>query len=259
MCVAGRSNRESVENGNLRQEARTVTATTHYTTTVTTKKKEKTKCEKPNPIHMPNRKRLPPIDAQLKERFKDDVKKRRGSVNGHFRTEVERALEEYLNATKGGDTHDRLRRIENTLDDLSEQLDLDNSQSDSDSRTDSVTKTTEKRVDKIMADIQDRAKQLDTSRVREEDVEAAIERNAGTSYKTIQRYKRLLQNQKEIFAHPTVGDVFFVKATAFIASMEQSDEIPEHKKNEVAEKLGWNWWEENAPEGLIDSGGKGFQ
>jgi len=191
-------------------------------------------------------KRLPPIDAELKEQFVQDVKDRRGSAYGHLREQTERALREYLNASRGGDTHDRLTRIENELETLREALE----ESESSGRTDSVSKTTERRIGDIMTDIQDRADELGTSRVRENDVEAAIERNAGTSYKTISRYKDLLTNQRKLFPHPTNDDVFFTKPQSFIAFVENTAET--ELANDIAETYGWEWWEEQAPDGLLN-------
>jgi len=198
-------------------------------------------------------KRLPPINEEVKERFVKNVEKRKGGTYGHLRTEVERALNEYINASQGGDTHDRLRRIENDIEEIKETV----GKPQSEEGNDSVSKTTKRRINKIMSDIQDRAEQLGSKRVTESDVEAAIENNAGVSHKTIQRYKKLLQNQKEIFAHPTDSDVYFIKATAFIAFVEQQ---PNEIADDILETYGVEWWQENAPEGLIDwDEGRAFQ
>ena len=194
------------------------------------------------------------VSEHVWEQFRQDVTKRRGTVHGNLSHELETAIREYLNVERGGDLHDRLNRIEDKLDAVAKG---DTTDGDGGSERDSVSTTTEKRIDKIMADIKQRADELDSPRVREQDVEAAIERNAGTAYKTIQRYKRLLQNQREIFTHPTVDDVFFVRPGAFIASVEQSNMRPGDYA-EVRETFGDEWWESNAPDGLLEDG-RGFQ
>jgi hypothetical protein len=200
------------------------------------------------------------VDEQLWKQFREDIKARRGKIKGHLGHELENALREYLNASKGGDTHDRLRRIENNLDTVLDELEGAESETDSDGETDSMSKKTENRINEIMSDIRDRADELGASRVREQDVEAAIERNAGTSYKTIQRYTRLLQNQRELFAHPQHDDVYFVRASPFVAFVENNEDISDDVRNEVASGFGWEWWEEVAPDGLIDDDtGRGFQ
>lgn len=208
---------------------------------------EKVKGKEPYLIHMGETKRLPPIDADLKEQFVNDVEDRRGSAYGHLKEQTEKALREYMHASQGGDTHDRLTRIENKLDSLEGVLE----ESDSGGRTDSVSKTTERRIREIMEDIQQRAEDLDTSRVRENDLEAAIERNAGTSYKTVKRYKDLLTNQRELFPHPSNDGVYFIKPSSFIAYVEQNE--PTDVADRVLEGYGADWWQENAPDGLLDA------
>jgi len=198
------------------------------------------------------------VSEQLWNEFRQDVRDRHGTVRGHLSSELERAIREYINASNGGDTHDRLRRIENRLDEIAEQQPTQSKQ-ESDGGNDSVSKTTEKRMQEIMADIQDRADELGTNRVREDDIEAAIERNAGHSHKTIQRYEKLLQNQRQLFPHPVSDDVYFVKPTSFIAFIEQTDQLGENQREQIVGEFGSEWWVENAPEGLIDDGGRGFQ
>jgi len=190
------------------------------------------------------RKRLPPIDEEVKNEFKQYVKETHGGTRGHFRDEIETALREYMNAFDGGDTHDRLRRIESDVEEIKDTL----SENGSDEERDSVSKRTENRIDEIMADIRRRADELGTSRVGESDIEAAIERNAGTTYKTIRRYKKLLTNQRELFPHPENDDVYFIKPTAFIVFVENS--VPSEQADEIMGAYGSGWWEENTPEGF---------
>lgn len=58
------------------------------------------------------------IDAQLWKQFRNDVQDRRGRVNGVLASELENAIREYVEASHGGDTIDRLERIESRLDEL---------------------------------------------------------------------------------------------------------------------------------------------
>lgn len=198
------------------------------------------------------------ISEQLWKEFRQDVRDRHGSVRGHLSSEFERAIREYINASEGGDTHDRLRRIEKRLDDLAENPPTQ-SETESDGGNDSVSKTTRNRINEIMADIRDQAEELGTSRVREQVIEAAIERNAGHSHKTIQRYKELLQNQRELFPHPVSDNVFFVRASPFISFVENNQQIGEETRDQLVGEFGDDWWVSNAPDGLIDDGGRGFQ
>lgn len=62
------------------------------------------------------------VSESLWRRFREDVKERRGRINGVLGNELERAIEEYLKASKGYNTEyqleeigDRLERIEESL------------------------------------------------------------------------------------------------------------------------------------------------
>lgn len=197
------------------------------------------------------------VSLPLWERFREDVERRRGTVHGNLSHELENAIESYLDASKGGDVTDELRRIRELIEDLEPVA----SDGESGSGGDSISKTTEDRIADIMADIRDRADQLDSPRVREDDVEAAIERNAGTSYKTLQRYKQLLQNQRELFAHPSIEDVYFVRPGSFIACVEQGGDgkLRADEAAEIRDAYGDEWWVENAPAGMLDEDKRGFQ
>jgi hypothetical protein len=197
------------------------------------------------------------VSETLWERFRQDVTKRRGTVHGNLSRELENAIEAYLDGSKGGDMTDELRRLREEVETIRGAV----LESGGSGGADSVSKTTENRIDEIMADIRERADQLDSPRVREEDVEAAIERNAGASYKTIQRYKKLLQNQRAIFAHPTIEDVYFVRPAAFIACVEQGGDgdLRASDAQEIRSAYGDEWWVENAPSGMLDEDGRGFQ
>jgi hypothetical protein len=193
------------------------------------------------------------VDAKLWQRFRDHVETTRGGVRGHLRSELETALREYMAAYEGGDTVDRLRRIEDRLDEVADAV----AESDSDGGTDSVSKTTENRIADIMADVQRRADELDTNRVRESDVEASIERNAGTSYKTIQRYKRLLQNQRELFPDPLSDDVFYVNEVAFVLRVENA--VPNDEADEIRKTYGREWYDEIVEQVQPDGEERAFQ
>lgn len=199
------------------------------------------------------------VSEQLWKQFRQDVTKRRGTVHGNLSHELESAIREYLNASKGGDLHDRLNRIENRLEDIAASGGGGENANGSDEGTDSVSNTTANRIDEIMADVRARADQLDTNRVRESDVEAAIERHAGATYKTIRRYKKLLQNQRELFADPEADDVYYTKPSAFIARVENA--VPQNKAIEIRETYGDEWWLDHAPDGMFEQSvtGPSFQ
>ncbi len=58
------------------------------------------------------------IDRRLWKRFKNDVRDRRGRINGVLADELERALRSYLDASDGGDVTDELRRLREDVDQI---------------------------------------------------------------------------------------------------------------------------------------------
>lgn len=58
------------------------------------------------------------IDKRLWKRFKNDVRDRRGRINGVLANELERAIESYLDASKGSDVTDELRRLREDVDQI---------------------------------------------------------------------------------------------------------------------------------------------
>lgn len=201
-----------------------------------------------------NTARLPPVNEKLRDDFRQFVMDTQGTVRGHYKKQVENALHEYINAYQGGDTHDRLTRIENEVNDIKTML----SERELEGGNDSISNTTEQRISEIMTDIQDHAEDIGSKRVTEDVVKSAIEKNAGHSFKTIQRYKELLQNQKALFQHPENESVFFVNPEAFIVFCEQN--LSEGEITRLYDVFGDSWWSDNAPDGFLESdAGKGFQ
>lgn len=195
---------------------------------------------------------LPPVREQLRDRFRQNVEDRYDTARGHYGHEVERALEEYLEASfEGGDLHDELRRIRTTVNEIRDSL-----ENESEGGIDSVSNTTEERIREIMSDIEEHAEELGANRVNEDVVESAIEKNAGHSYKTIKRYMKLLQNQRNLFPHPKKDHVYFVSPKAFVVYCENN--VPTDKCDELLELYGFEWWNEALPDELREQG-RGFQ
>lgn len=208
-----------------------------------------------------SRKRLPPIDADLKDRFAEDVEERFGSTHGHLRSEVEKALVEYLEGSEGGDVHDKLDRIEAKLDEIAadaEEVGDPPSSDESGEWIDSFSPKTQYRLSDILTDIETQVEKRGMGPIREGDVETAIERNAGTSYKTIERYKDILTKNNQIIQHPFAEDTYFARPSAFIAFCHNSERIGEEELDRIMGQFPDGWWEEHAPEGLLESEDIGF-
>ena len=194
------------------------------------------------------------VDSQLLDEFRQNVKERYGSTYGHMRTELERAIREYLNGAHGGDTIGRLKRIEEKLDKL-ESASSDNGEKKKDS---DLSNTTENRLNKIAEKVDEETGK--SNKVHNEVVELAIREIAGGSAPTIRRYKRLLQQDEVIFEHPTEHR-FFTEPKDFVMAvnaMRKGGKIDGDTYGEVLEQYGEDWWLAQQEQNQEDQP-KGFQ
>lgn len=58
------------------------------------------------------------ISASLWKEFRNDVRERRGRINGVLGSELENAIRNYIDGSKGGDVTDELRRLRDDLDEV---------------------------------------------------------------------------------------------------------------------------------------------
>lgn len=185
--------------------------------------------------------RLPPIDEDLRDQFRADVEARFGTTRGHYRHEVENALREYLNATEGGDTHDRLRRLENAVEDIQDTLGvIADGQHAQKEKTSEPSSTTLNRLDAIEEQIHREAG--GSKSVHESVINAAIEDHAGGSGPTLRRYKRMLKERHRAFENPhEQADTWFLDEEIFVHHVE--DNFP-HRNHDIAAEYGRDWYED---------------
>jgi len=181
------------------------------------------------------------VDEQLWQQFRQDVSDRKGRVHGHLKTEVETALSEYIHASRGGDTHDRLRRLENDMDrvvTLLENLSTKKENSDVGSRVEGkledIIQTVEKEAD-------------GAPRVHDSVIEMAIETHAGYSDPTIRQYKELLNKRKVAFEDPRrENNYHYLDAPTYCSAVNQSLQDGEIKRetyvNLVENTYTRDWW-----------------
>ena len=178
------------------------------------------------------------VKTSLLEEFRQDVENRYGSTYGHMRTELQRAMRAYLEGSHGGDTVDRLRRIEEKIDRL-DHASAENKQKKKDS---GVSNVTEKRLSEITEQIEEETG--GSNKVHEEVVELAIRENAGGSDPTIRRYKELLEQDEVIFKHPTKRR-FFTEAEDYVMAvnaMRKGGKIDKDVYSEILNDYGEEWW-----------------
>lgn len=184
------------------------------------------------------------INSTVWKQFRQDVQDRKGGINGYLGQEVENALTEYMNASHGGDTHDRLTEIEKELRDMRALLESgEQKQKDS-----GVSSTTENRLREIRNRIDEETN--GSPKVHNEVVELAIRQIAGSSKPTIKRYKELLQDDNELFPHPANESMYFRDASNFtqaVNALRRGGKIRQSEYDSLVEQYGMEWWKSQLP------------
>ena len=201
--------------------------------------------------------RPPEIDRALLERFKEDVRERKGRLRGHYSSELENALEAYLDASDGGDTNDRLARLESQVEDIHTAVTSDGRKKKTESSD--TTGTTEKRLRKIRATVRDET--AGGPKAHAEVVEKAIRQHAGSSAPTIRRYKRLLTQDNVLFEHPVKDNLYFRDAEDYVLAvnaMTKAGKVTQEEYDDLVESYGTDWWLKQQ-EDSTDESGKAFQ
>ena len=195
------------------------------------------------------------VNESLWQEFREDVAERKGGIHGHLRAEVERAFREYINASEGGDTHDRLKRIEGKL----EEVHTDLRDSEQNKKGSGVSQTTEQRVADIEQQINEETG--GSPKVHEEVVELAIRENAGSSDPTIRRYKELLKQDKLLFDHPVNDRRYYTDPSDYVKAtnaLRKAGKLDGKQYDEILNHYGEEWWLAQQEEQTEDQP-KGFQ
>lgn len=199
------------------------------------------------------------IDSEIKQEFKQFVEETTGGNKGDYSRLLERALVEYMD-------NDRSTRIESKVDAVLDRLDeievpssppseqsLERERqtaTSSNPSVDSYNTRTEQAVQAISADMPN------DSSITESMVETAIEDNAGASYKTIKKYKRLLRKHGYAIPSPVTGeDKWYTSVTPLALTCENNGEITPHDIDvligEYQDTLGDQWYLDALPDEFI--------
>lgn len=193
------------------------------------------------------------IDSRVWEQFRADVQDRRGSVRGHLRTELENAIREYVAASKGGDMNDRLRRIENHLESIDEQVGgLSGDDECKKTKDSGVSSTVKNRLEAIESQIEREAG--DATKVHESVINQAIEDNAGSSRPTLERYKEMLEQRHIAHKWPIEDSkTWWLDNEQFVRVLDSN--YP-NRNNEFANLYGEEWFDDLRVEGedLVERG-----
>jgi len=198
----------------------------------------------------------PRIDRRVWEQFKEFVEQKHGKTSGVTADEVEKALQQRMGEDPLQHVDDRLRRIEDELG-IDRPTQSDGpvgeretvSNADRDPTTDDLTPRTQNRVDKILGQL--------PGRFTEDQLEAAIENVAGSSYKTLQRYKEILTNRHMVVRAPWVdeqdeGDGFYQDRRMFaIAATSNMDAGALYQlQDTLAVHWGEDWVNQELPDDM---------
>lgn len=199
------------------------------------------------------------IDPEIKEEFKQFVEETTGGNRGDYSRLLERALVEYMDNDRGArieskvdEVLDKLDEVESSPPPSSEQsLERERQSTTTSNRsTNSFNNQTEQAVQAIAADMP-----TDTS-ITESMVETAIEDNAGASYKTIKKYKRLLKKRGHAIPSPiTQEDEWYTGLTSLSLTCENNDKITPHDIDvligEYEDSLGEKWYLDALPDAVL--------
>lgn len=195
------------------------------------------------------------VNESIWSEFRQDVRERKGAVKGYLGQELENAIQEYIDASHGGDTHDRLTQIEQDIAEIRATL-SEREEKNKDSGLGSVT---EQRLANIKDTIADEVS--GDVKVHESVVELAIRQHAGGSSPTLERYKELLMEDRELFPHPANKSLFFRSASDFVLATNQlrkGGKITQDEYDELTQAYGEDWWRdrvERATDGGHDERG----
>lgn len=190
------------------------------------------------------------IPKSLRDQFREDVKQRKGGVHNHLRQEVINALREYLHAAEGGDTHDRLRRLENRqmkMMDVLESLEgADTSSQDGKKKKISDLSTeVENKLSSVVDELEAK-KNGSAPKIDEQLVERAIRDGAGVhSDPSIRQYKNLLIEDETIFPHPTKDDLVFTNSEDFVRAsnaLAKGAKLSQDDYDDLVDRYGEDWW-----------------
>jgi len=194
------------------------------------------------------------IDADVWERFREEVRNRQGGVRGHLRSELENALLSYVDASDGGDVDDRLRRVENAVERIEEQTGVLVEGEEGKKKKDSNV-SAGPRQQKKLATIESRIQREagDASTVHVSVVNKAIEDAAGTSEPTLRTYKRMLKDRRVAFENPSEeSNTWFVDEEVFVNVVESTFA---HRNQEIAANYGEEWYDSAVEQYVKTDGG----
>lgn len=189
------------------------------------------------------------INSGIWERFREDVKSRKGAVRGHLRTELERAIQQYLD----DNSDPTLERIETKVEYLASELDADMSDAPTPVQADdthtreppipdekpAANAATGKKVRWLAGELLD-AEVPQTREIRQvpkSNITELVKDRYGFRSDTAERYVDELISHFDLRAHPIAGDDVLVSPTEYNRIISQSQEQSEKQANDQLDRL----------------------
>ena len=189
------------------------------------------------------------INRGVWEEFRKDVKERRGGIRGHLRSELENAIQEYIDASHGGDVNDRLRRLEAQMEEVHGVVTEERKKN----KGSDVSQETKNKLSAIKSQIQQEIGDADKAHVSV--VNKAIEDHAGSSRPTLKRYKEMLEQRHIAHEWPSEeSDTWWFDNEKFVRVVDK-----EFDYYTLTDKYGGEWYDEMLEQIEEDNGGVGFQ
>lgn len=179
----------------------------------------------------------PRIDKQIWEQFKQFVKDKHGKTSGVTAEEVENALQQRMGNDPLQHMDERLRRVEQAVGvdagDSSQQPVGERETVSKDPTDEPLNPRTQQRVDEILDQL--------PGRFDSDQLDAAIENVAGSSYKTLRKYRELLTKRHLIVQAPwdTDGESHYKDKQRFAIAAAKNLEPEE--LHTLSDRLAIHW------------------
>lgn len=189
----------------------------------------------------------PRIDKQLWTEFKEFVEEKHGKTSGVTAVEVEKALRRHVGEDPLQQVDERLRTLESKVGaDSSDSVGTRETVSN-DPANGQLNARTQNRVDAILDQL--------PARFDSDQLDAAIENVAGSSYKTINRYREILTKRNKVVQAPwNDAETFYQDRRMFsIAAVENLDQGDLYNlQDRLAVHWGDNWLTTSLPDDMPD-------
>jgi len=199
-----------------------------------------------------------PVAESLRDEFKQAVKNYHGGTRNYYRSEVENALRDRIKVLRDEGASESNVSNEDLLKRLNEigaSPPGGVSQTQADREEPKRSSEVFRKVAAIAAEVRADARERDRPHVDVVVVNRIIREIAGTTDKTVKKYRTLLRERRELYPHPSEQrSAWYTEPEALIVSVEH--ELSDERVGQVFAggyyPYDEDWWETHAPDGFFD-------